>query len=154
MRRISEFLVGLLFGLALMLSGMTDPGKVLGFLDLAGAWDPSLALVMGGAIAVGVGAFALAKRRTVAFFGGALQWPESDAIDKRLVLGSLVFGAGWGLAGFCPGPAVVSMAAGHAKAAMFVVAMLAGMVVFQLADRLLQRSAVTLDKAETTKNTS
>jgi uncharacterized membrane protein YedE/YeeE len=141
MNRLSEFLVGLLFGLGLMLSGMTDPGKVLGFLDLAGAWDPSLALVMGGAIAVGVVAFAIAKRRTVTFFGGALYWPESNAVDKRLVLGSLVFGLGWGLAGFCPGPAVVSLAAGQPKAAAFVVAMLAGMALFELLDRRLQRGA-------------
>lgn len=154
MNRISEFLVGLLFGLGLILSGMTDPGKVLGFLDLAGAWDPSLALVMGGAIAVGVGAFAIAKQRTTAFFGGALQWPESNAIGKRLVIGSLVFGVGWGLAGFCPGPALVSMAAGQPKAAVFVLAMLAGMAVFQLADRLRQRSAVTPDRTENTKKTS
>ena len=140
MNRISEFLVGLLFGLGLILSGMTDPGKVLGFLDLAGAWDPSLALVMGGAIAVGVGAFALAKRRTTAFLGGALQWPESNAIDKPLVIGSLVFGAGWGIAGFCPGPAVVSLAAGQPKAAVFILAMLAGMGVFELANRLLRRN--------------
>lgn len=137
MNRISEFLVGLLFGLGLMLSGMTDPGKVLGFLDLAGAWDPSLALVMGGAIAVGVAAFALAKKRTLTFLGGALHWPTSSAVDKRLVLGSLVFGAGWGLAGFCPGPAVVSLAAGQPKAAVFVVAMLAGMALCALADRWL-----------------
>ena len=116
MNRISEFLVGLLFGLGLMLSGMTDPGKVLGFLDLAGAWDPSLALVM----------------------GGALYWPDSSAVDKRLVLGSLVFGMGWGLAGFCPGPAVVSLAAGQPKAAVFVVAMLAGMAMFALAERWLR----------------
>ena len=141
MNRLSEFLVGLLFGVGLMLSGMTDPGKVLGFLDLAGAWDPSLALVMGGAIAVGVVAFAIAKRRTVTFLGGALYWPESNAVDKRLVLGSLVFGLGWGLAGFCPGPAVVSLAAGQPKAAAFVVAMLAGMALFELLDRRLQRGA-------------
>ncbi len=140
MNRISEFLVGLLFGLGLILSGMTDPGKVLGFLDLAGAWDPSLALVMGGAIAVGLGAFAIAKRRTTAFLGGALQWPDSNAIDKRLVVGSLVFGAGWGMAGLCPGPAVVSMAAGQPKAAVFVLAMLAGMAAFEIAQRLMRRS--------------
>lgn len=138
MNRLSEFLVGLLFGLGLMLSGMTDPGKVLGFLDLAGAWDPSLALVMGGAIAVGVAAFGLAKKRTMTFLGGALYWPESNAVDKRLVLGSLVFGMGWGLAGFCPGPAVVSLAAGQPKAAVFVVAMLAGMAMFALAERWLR----------------
>ena len=136
MNRLTEFLVGLFFGLGLILSGMTDPGKVLGFMDLAGAWDPSLALVMGGAIAVGVGAFALAKRRTTSFLGGALQWPESSAIDKRLVLGSLVFGVGWGIAGFCPGPAVVSKAAGQPKAALFVGAILAGMVLYALAGRL------------------
>ena len=138
MNRISEFLVGLLFGLGLMLSGMTDPGKVLGFLDLAGAWDPSLALVMGGAIAVGLAAFAVAKKRTLTFLGGALYWPNNTAVDKRLVLGSLVFGAGWGLAGFCPGPAVVSLASGQPKAAVFVVAMLAGMAIFALAERWLR----------------
>ncbi len=141
MNRVSEFLVGLLFGLGLMLSGMTDPGKVLGFLDLAGAWDPSLALVMGGAIAVGVAAFALAKKRTLTFFGGALHWPDASAVDKRLVLGSLVFGVGWGLAGFCPGPAVVSLAAGQPKAAVFVAAMLAGMALFEWADRRFHRGA-------------
>lgn len=138
MNRISEFLVGLLFGLGLMLSGMTDPGKVLGFLDLAGAWNPSLALVMGGAIAVGLAAFAVAKKRTLTFLGGALYWPNNTAVDKRLVLGSLVFGAGWGLAGFCPGPAVVSLASGQPKAAVFVVAMLAGMAMFALAERWLR----------------
>ena len=135
MSRFVEFLVGLLFGLGLMLSGMTDPGKVIGFLDLAGAWDPSLALVMGGAIAVGVGAFALAKRRTRTFLGGALNWPDSNAIDRRLVGGSVVFGLGWGLAGFCPGPAVVSAAAGQPKACVFVLAMLAGMALFEWAQR-------------------
>jgi len=148
MNRISEFLIGLLFGLGLVLSGMTDPGKVLGFLDLAGAWDPSLALVMGGAIAVGVGAFAMAKRRTTAFLGGMLLWPESNAIDKRLVIGSLVFGAGWGLAGFCPGPAVVSLAAGQPKAAVFVLAMLAGMGMFELANRLLRRDMAAAGDAD------
>ena len=120
MQRLSEFVVGLLFGLGLMLSGMTDPGKVLGFLDLFGLWDPSLALVMGGAIAVGVFAFAVAKKRTTAVLGGALRLPTSNQIDRRLIVGSLLFGAGWGLAGFCPGPALV-----------FVVAMVLGMVVFE-----------------------
>ncbi len=128
MHRAIEFLVGLLFGWGLLLSGMTDPGKVQGFLDLFGAWDPSLAFVMGGAILVGFFAFALAKRRTTTFFGGALHLPTSRDIDKPLVVGSLLFGAGWGLAGFCPGPGIVSMAAGEGKAAVFVVAMLAGML--------------------------
>lgn len=133
--RLSEFAVGLLFGLGLLISGMTDPGKVLGFLDLAGAWDPSLALVMGGAIVVGFFAFGSAKKRTTSFLGGALHLPTAKDIDKRLVIGGLLFGAGWGLAGFCPGPGIVTMATGEPKAAVFVAAMFAGMLVFQFTDR-------------------
>ena len=133
--RASEFLVGLLFGLGLILSGMTDPGKVLGFLDLFGLWDPSLALVMGGAIAVGFFAFALAKKRTSNFLGGMLRLPSNSQIDKPLIVGSVLFGAGWGLAGFCPGPALVSMASGQPKALVFVIAMVIGMVGFELLDR-------------------
>ena len=136
--RVTEFFVGLLFGLGLMLSGMTDPGKVLGFLDLAGLWDPSLALVMGGAIAIGVFAFALAKKRGLSFFGVDIRLPTKERITQRLVVGSLLFGAGWGLAGFCPGPAWVSMAAGQNKAALFVVFMLIGMVIFEVAERRAQ----------------
>ena len=137
LHRVTEFAVGLLFGLGLLLSGMTDPGKVLGFLDLFGAWDPSLALVMGGAILVGFFAFALAKKRTTTFLGGVLRLPTSTQMDKPLVIGSLLFGAGWGLAGFCPGPAVVSMADGQPKALVFVLAMLFGMVGFELMDRFI-----------------
>jgi uncharacterized membrane protein YedE/YeeE len=133
--RISEFLVGLLFGLGLILSGMTDPSKVLGFLDIFGVWDPSLALVMGGAIAVGLFAFAMAKKRTVNFLGGALHLPTSRQIDKPLVIGAVLFGAGWGLAGFCPGPALVSLASGQIKAVEFVVFMVAGMQLFELFNR-------------------
>lgn len=139
MNRISEFFVGLLFGLGLLLSGMTDPGKVIGFLDLSGLWDPSLAFVMGGAVAVGFFAFALAKKRTQSFLGGALHLPTSSQIDRRLVIGSAVFGAGWGIAGFCPGPGLVAMAAGQPKAAVFVGAMLVGMAVFEIADRWVHR---------------
>jgi uncharacterized membrane protein YedE/YeeE len=135
MQRISEFVVGLLFGLGLLLSGMTDPSKVLGFLDLFGHWDPSLALVMGGAIAVGFFAFAIAKKRTTNFFGGALHLPKASAIDQRLIVGNLLFGAGWGLAGFCPGPALVSMAAGQDKALVFVVAMVFGMITYEFIQR-------------------
>lgn len=135
MHRLSEFLVGLLFGLGLLLSGMTDPGKVIGFLDLFGQWDPSLGFVMGGAILVGFFAFAFAKKRTRSFLGGALTLPTSNIIDKRLVIGSLLFGAGWGLAGFCPGPALVSMAAGQEKALIFVAAMVVGMTIFEFAER-------------------
>ena len=135
MQRVSEFIAGLVFGIGLLLSGMTDPAKVIGFLDLFGQWDPSLALVMGGAITVGVFAFAQAKRRSTSLLGGPMLLPDSNRIDQRLVIGALLFGAGWGLAGFCPGPALVSMAAGQTKAAAFVVAMLAGMILFELVDR-------------------
>jgi len=135
--RIAEFVVGLLFGLGLMLSGMTDPGKVIGFLDLFGSWDPSLALVMGGAIMVGFFAFTVAKKRTSTFLGGAMRLPTNMDMDKKLVIGSLLFGAGWGLAGFCPGPALVSMADGQPKALVFVVAMLVGMLGFELMDRFV-----------------
>jgi uncharacterized membrane protein YedE/YeeE len=135
--RIAEFVVGLLFGLGLMLSGMTDPGKVIGFLDLFGAWDPSLAFVMGGAIMVGFFAFTVAKKRTSTFLGGALRLPTNMDMDKKLVIGSLLFGAGWGLAGFCPGPALVSMADGQPKALIFVLAMLVGMLGFELLDRFV-----------------
>jgi hypothetical protein len=135
--RATELVAGLLFGLGLMASGMTDPGKVIGFLDLFGTWDPSLALVMGGAIMVGVFAFAVAKKRTTTFLGGVMRVPTSTHMDKRLVLGSLMFGAGWGLAGFCPGPAMVSMADGQPKALLFVVAMLVGMWGFELMERFV-----------------
>jgi uncharacterized membrane protein YedE/YeeE len=135
--RIAEFVVGLLFGLGLMLSGMTDPGKVIGFLDLFGTWDPSLALVMGGAIMVGFFAFTVAKKRTSTFLGGAMRLPTNMDLDKKLVMGSLLFGVGWGLAGFCPGPALVSMADGQPKALVFVLAMLVGMMGFELMDRFV-----------------
>ena len=128
---LSALTGGLLFGFGLILSGMTDPGKVIGFLDLFGQWDPSLAFVMGGAIAVGFFAFSMAKRRTQNFLGGAMRLPTSQDIDKRLVIGSLVFGAGWGLAGFCPGPALVSLGAGQDKAVVFVIAMVLGMLAFE-----------------------
>ncbi|MDO9169894.1 MAG: YeeE/YedE family protein [Methylobacter sp.] len=135
MLNISALLVGLLFGLGLIISGMTDPSKVIGFLDLAGAWDPSLAFVMGGAILVGTGAFAIAKKRQRSFLGAPMQLPSATKLDKRLLLGSLIFGIGWGIAGFCPGPAVVSAAAGQPKAWIFVAAMLAGMALYNIIER-------------------
>lgn len=135
MPRISAFLVGLIFGLGLLLSGMTDPAKVIGFLDLFGTWDPSLAFVMGGAIGVGVVPFALAKRRKHSVLGEPMHLPKTTQIDKRLIVGALAFGAGWGLAGFCPGPALVTMAAGELKALVFVVAILAGMAAFNLLEQ-------------------
>jgi uncharacterized protein len=127
MKRALEFVIGLLFGLGLLLSGMTDPARVLAFLDLAGAWDPSLLMMMAGGVAVASLAFAVARRRTRTFLGDTLNWPQAGGIDRRLVTGSLVFGIGWGLSGFCPGPALVSVAAGHWQAAVFMASMLAGM---------------------------
>jgi uncharacterized protein len=121
-------LAGLVFGLGLMLSGMASPAKVLGFLDVLGAWDPSLALVMAGAIAVGLPAFALAKRRRIPL-------PESTRVDRRLVFGSLLFGIGWGLVGLCPGPALVVAGLGDAKALGFVAAMATGMALFEWLER-------------------
>jgi len=140
MNRLTEFLVGLLFGLGLLLSGMTDPGKVIGFLDIFGTWDPSLALVMGGAIAVGLIGFAEAKKRTTAFLGETMQLPDNRDIDQRLLVGALVFGTGWGLAGFCPAPALVSAGAGHVQAMVFVIAMLAGMAVHELSAQRPRRA--------------
>jgi hypothetical protein len=142
---VVEFVVGLMFGLGLLLSGMTDPGKVLGFLDIAGNWDPSLAFVMGGAITVAFFAFALARRRTTAFLGGAMHLPGTAPIDRRLLIGSLVFGVGWGLAGFCPGPAVVAAGAGLTKALVFTLAMIAGMAVHGFAAQPAARSGPVLE---------
>jgi uncharacterized membrane protein YedE/YeeE len=136
MRIISSWLAGLVFGLGLLVSGMADPAKVLGFLDLAGAWDPSLGLVMIGANAVGLIAFALAKRRSLSILGEDMRLPSSRRIDRRLVGGSLLFGMGWGLAGFCPGPGLVALGMGEAKAVVFVAAMLAGMATFELLEHL------------------
>jgi uncharacterized membrane protein YedE/YeeE len=135
MRIVTALLAGLVFGIGLILSGMVNPAKVLGFLDLGGAWDPSLALVMAGAVAVGLLGFSLAGRRSRSLLGEAMQLPTSRLIDKRLVLGSLAFGAGWGVAGFCPGPAIVALGMGLPKAVVFVLAMLAGMLVFELLER-------------------
>ena len=134
---LAALLSGLLFGIGLLMSGMSDPSRVLGFLDLAGKWNPSLAFVMGGALLVGVFAFGFARRRTRTFLGGAMHLPTARNIDRRLVLGSVVFGVGWGLAGFCPGPALVSLAAGQPKALVFTIAMIAGMALFEFAERLL-----------------
>lgn len=135
MNVLAAFLAGLVFGLGLIVSGMADPAKVLGFLDLAGAWDPSLALVMAGAIAVGLPAFALARRRSASLLGAPMDLPGARHLDQRLIGGSLLFGIGWGVAGFCPGPALVALGMGHAKALVFVAAMLAGMGLFELLER-------------------
>ncbi|MDE2081953.1 MAG: hypothetical protein KGI90_11410 [Burkholderiales bacterium] len=127
MSNVFALLSGLIFGLGLIASGMTDPGKVKGFLDLFGAWDPSLGLVMGGAIAVAALAFARARRRAVSWTGSPMEIPSSTVIDARLIAGGVLFGIGWGVAGYCPGPAVVAASAGSPAAGVFVVAMLVGM---------------------------
>jgi uncharacterized membrane protein YedE/YeeE len=124
---LSQYLIGVLFGWGLIISGMSNPQKVLGFLDLAGAWDPSLIFVMVGAILVGLGGFYVVSKRSEAFFGGAFHIPSRRDITKPLLIGSLIFGVGWGIAGICPGPALVVLGAGYLKAFAFVVAMLAGM---------------------------
>ena len=142
-RLVASFVAGLVFGLGLLLAGMANPAKVLGFLDLAGAWDPSLALVMAGAVAIGTLAFAFAKRRTQAVLGGPMQLPTARNIDRRLVAGSVVFGIGWGLAGFCPGPALVVLGEGASQAVVFVLAMLAGMALHAWRESLRRSDVAT-----------
>ncbi|MDD2934130.1 MAG: YeeE/YedE family protein [Methylotenera sp.] len=129
---IFALLAGLIFGLGLILAGMANPAKVLAFLDLAGWWDPSLGLVMGGAIAVGLIAFKIAGKRSSSFLGLPMNLPTSRMIDKRLVVGGLVFGIGWGLVGICPAPAFVLLGTGSIKGIVFLVAMLIGMGLFEL----------------------
>jgi uncharacterized membrane protein YedE/YeeE len=135
MQILMAFITGLIFGLGLILSGMTDPAKVIGFLDITGTWNPSLAFVMGGAILIAAITFHFAETRSKALLGDVMRLPTARQIDRRLVLGGLVFGVGWGLAGYCPGPAVASLANGGSKPLIFVVAMIAGMAIFEIQDR-------------------
>ena len=138
MQIFMALVAGLVFGIGLIVSGMSNPAKVISFLDLAGKWDPSLALVMAGAIAVSFVPFQLATRRSRSVLGEPMRLPTANDIDRRLVLGALTFGAGWGLAGYCPGPALASLLSGSAKPAVFVAAMIGGMLLFQLLDGLSQ----------------
>ena len=140
----TSLLAGLVFGLGLIVSGMANPAKILGFLDLSGSWDPSLAFVMAGAIAVGLIAFAMAGKRTVSILGADMKLPTARHIDRRLVGGSLLFGIGWGVAEFCPGPGLVALGMGEAKAAVFVAAMLAGMALFEGLERRKKSRPLTL----------
>ena len=137
---VSALLVGLIFGIGLILGGMTNPAKVIGFLDLFGNWDPSLALVMGGAVVIGLITFKIAGGRSTSLIGEPMRIPTNNDIDRRLVIGSLVFGAGWGLAGFCPGPALVAFGSGSLKATVFVAAMVAGMGIFEIIERSRQKA--------------
>ena len=127
-RALISLLCGLIFGVGLIVSQMTNPAKVLGFLDISGQWDPSLALVMAAAVAVFSIAYRLALRRHTPVFDKSFIVPEKTRLDKPLIIGSLIFGAGWGLAGFCPGPAIASSGFGDPRVWAFVAAMLAGMV--------------------------
>ena len=135
MKIISALLAGLLFGLGLIVSGMSDPSKVLGFLDLAGKWDPSLAFVMVGAVAIGSLIFPFATKRKVSILGNTMRIPTATQIDRQLVLGGLTFGVGWGLVGFCPGPALASLALGGGKPWVFFIAMLGGIALFEVIER-------------------
>jgi uncharacterized protein len=134
LQSVAPLLAGLLFGIGLMAAGMTDPAKVLAFLDLAGAWDPSLALVMGGAIAVALVPFGWARRHRRTVMGEPVQWPVARGVGARLLGGGALFGVGWGLAGLCPGPAVVALAMGLADVWIFVLAMMAGLLAVDLID--------------------
>jgi len=141
---VTAFIAGLIFGTGLILSGMTNPAKVLAFLDVTGQWDPSLAFVMVGAILVAAIGFRYAGQRGRSLFGGRLHLPGAVGIDRRLLLGSLTFGAGWGLVGYCPGPAISALAVGGRSTLMFVGAMIAGMVVFEVVERLASLRAERL----------
>ena len=141
----TSLLAGLVFGLGLIVSGMANPAKVIGFLDLAGNWDPSLALVMGGAIGISFFAFLFAQKRSRSLIGADMRLPGGRDIDRRLVVGGLLFGVGWGIAGFCPGPGLVALGMGEVKALIFVASMLTGMIVFEFLER--RRPAVTQQTA-------
>ncbi len=125
-RLVAALCLGVLFGVGLTVSQMVNPAKVIGFLDVTGNWDPSLAFVMGGALMVTIPMFALAKKREGPLLAQRFQWPSRTDIDPRLIGGAAAFGIGWGLAGFCPGPALASLGLGETAAYPFVIAMLAG----------------------------
>ncbi len=134
---------GLVFGIGLILSEMANPEKVLSFLDMTGSWDPSLAFVMLGAISIGAIAFTLARRRGQTYLSSTINLPTSRVIDKRLILGSLAFGIGWGIAGICPGPGLVLVGTGNLHGVVFVLAMLAGMGIFEMLERYRVRHSKT-----------
>lgn len=140
---LASFACGLVFGIGLLISGMTEPEKVLGFLDIFGAWDATLAFVMAGAVAVASAGFALARRRSAPVLASAFAWPSRHDIDRPLVAGSALFGVGWGLAGICPGPALVDLAGLSAPIIVFVATMVLGMFGFELWQRRSSAGNVT-----------
>lgn len=135
MRGLMALCAGVLFGLGLLLSGMVNPAKVLGFLNLAGPWDPSLGLVMVGAIGAALVPLQWSARQTRSLLGSPMRMPLARTLDRRLIGGSLVFGIGWGIAGICPGPALVALGMGVPQAYVFVLAMLVGMGLFEAIER-------------------
>jgi len=128
MKNILTFISGLIFGVGLILSGMTNPAKVIGFLDLFGSWDPSLMFVMFGAIPISFIGFRIIENKQATLLEEPVHLPGKNHINSELIIGSLLFGSGWALAGFCPGPALVALGSGNSKAIIFVIAMLAGML--------------------------
>lgn len=135
MSKLIALLSGVIFGLGLIISEMVNPAKVIAFLDLAGAWNPSLGLVMAGAIAVALPAFYVAKRKQNSVCGMEMHLPNNKTIDTRLIVGSITFGVGWGVAGFCPAPALVSAATGQWQAIVFSLAMIVGFYVFAILEK-------------------
>ncbi|WP_076865676.1 DUF6691 family protein [Bradyrhizobium mercantei] len=144
---LASFVCGLIFGAGLLISGMTDPQKVLGFLDLFGAWDATLAFVMAGAVAVAASGFAIARRRAAPAFAARFLWPDRNDIDAPLVGGAILFGIGWGLAGICPGPALVNLAGLSLPIVVFVAAMLVGMIGQNVFDKNLWRRRAAAPRA-------
>jgi uncharacterized protein len=150
MMAIASFVCGLIFGLGLLISGMTQPAIVLGFLDVFGRWDPTLVFVMAGALAVSAAGFALARQRTRPLFAASHLWPTRTDIDRPLVVGSMLFGIGWGLAGLCPGPALENLASLSPKVIVFVIAMGAGMIAKDLWERQAPSVVAAKDAALST----
>jgi uncharacterized membrane protein YedE/YeeE len=130
MKHLTAFIVGLIFGIGLLISGMTQPEKIFGFLDLTGRWDPSLIFVMGGGLVVAAAGFFFAGRRGKSLLGDPLSLPMKKQIDPRLLAGATIFGVGWGLAGVCPAPAIVNLGFASAPAYIFAAAMIAGMAAY------------------------
>ena len=141
MKFFFALLSGMIFGVGLILSGMNDPSKVIGFLDITGNWDPSLAFVLGGAVSVGLLVFPFATKRQQSLLGEVMHLPTATQIDRRLVLGSITFGVGWGLGGYCPGPALASLAYGGFKPLIFVISMLVGMGLIEMLEHRKAKTA-------------
>ena len=131
LKNMIGLVAGLLFGFGLLISGMTNPAKVQGFLDVFGAWDISLALVMGGGLAVAIVGVQLARRQRISWIGTSIELPTKTTINKKLLIGAMLFGIGWGLVGICPGPGIVLLGTGVWQAYVFISAMIIGMLIYQ-----------------------